>query len=155
MADEITVRVEGDEEAQRRLERLTLLLTDLRSFWPMLVPVVRSWFRRQFESEGAFGGHPWAPLSPVYAAYKARVRPGKGILVFTGDLKRAASNAVRTATPTTLTLTIDDPKVSYHQEGTTRMPARPLVFSDPLPTVARAELDEVADRYVRDLASRV
>jgi hypothetical protein len=78
--------------------------------------------------------------------------PGKGILVATGDMKRAASAPRACVTPTSLTLTIDDPKLQYHQDGTDRMPARPLVFGDPLPPEARAELDRsprVRDRPAR------
>jgi hypothetical protein len=151
---ETHIRVD-DHGGEDRIRRLAVFLSDLRPFWPLLVPTVTGWWRRQFDTEGEFGGARWAPLSPGYAARKAIVHPGTGILVATGAMKRAASSPRRTATPTSLTLTIDDPKAEYHQDGTARMPARPLVFGDPLPTGARAELDRIAEEYVTDLLRRV
>jgi phage gpG-like protein len=44
--------------------------------------------RRIFASEGAEGAQGrWPPLSPKYKAYKRRVKPGRKILVFSGDMK--------------------------------------------------------------------
>jgi hypothetical protein len=153
-----------DHGSQERIQRLAVFLTDLRSFWPLVVPLATGWWRRQFESEGEFGGQRWAALSPDYAAWKETHFPGKGILQRTGDLKRAASAPARAVTPTSMTLTIEDDKLAYHQEGTVygplragqgRLPARPLVFGEPLPAEAQAELDLVAEGYVTDLLGRV
>jgi hypothetical protein len=64
----------------------------------------------------------------AYAAEKARTHPGRTILIREGNLRRAASEPRREATPRTLTLWIDDENVAgYHQDGTDRMPARPLI----------------------------
>jgi hypothetical protein len=144
-----------DHGSQERIQRLAVFLTDLRSFWPLVVPLATGWWRRQFESEGEFGGQRWAPLSPDYAAWKETHYPGKGILQRTGDMKRAASAPARAVTPTSLTLTIEDDKLQYHQDGTDRMPKRPLVFGEPLPAEAHAELELVAESYVTDLLGRV
>lgn len=155
MSDGWNLHIFGDRDAERRIEQLALFLTDLRPFWPEVARLARSWWKRQFDTQGTFGGHPWAALSPTYAQWKARVYPGKPILQATGAMKRAASNPSRAATPTSLTLTIEDAKVGYHQEGGGRLPARPLVFGDPLPAAARAELQQAADAYVRDLLNRL
>lgn len=138
-----------------QLQKLAVFLTDLRAFWPRVVPLVTGWWRRQFETEGSFAGHAWSPLSPDYAARKASLYPGKGILQATGALRGAASRPARAQTPTSLTLSIDDPKLGYHQAGTPRMPARPLVFGEPLPAAATAELQVVAEEYVTDLLRRI
>lgn len=148
------VDVEGDEEARRKVAQLLLLVSDLRGFWPLVVPLFTSWMARQFSSEGAFGGQSWAPLSPAYAAYKAQAHPGKTILIAEGDLRQAASRPDRQASPRQLTLTITDPKVGYHQEGTTKMPARPLLF-DRLPAQAQAELNAAAETYVTGIVRRL
>lgn len=154
MTDDASVRVDFHGTPEQ-LQRLAVFLSDLRSFWPLLVPAVTGWWRHQFETEGQFAGHAWQPLTPAYAAAKARTHPGRGILVATGALKRAASAPRRAQTATSLTLAIDDPKLPFHQEGTTKMPARPLIFGDPLPAAARAELDTIAHAYVTDLLKRL
>lgn len=141
-----------------QIRKLAVFLTDLRSFWPLLVPVVTGWWRQQFETEGGFGGERWAPLSSAYAIEKERQYPGRGILVRTGAMRQAASRPRRSVTATSLTLTIDDAKVEYHQQEdgqTGRLPRRPLVFGDPLPATARVELDAVAERYITDLLKRL
>lgn len=115
--------------------------------------------RRQFETEGSFGGSPWPALSSAYAARKASLGLRHEILQATGQLKQAASRPTRFATPLSLTLVIDDsgekhgPVLQFHQEGD-GVPKRPLVFGDPLPIAAHAELELAADRYVRDLFAR-
>jgi hypothetical protein len=151
----LRILVRGEDEADRQLRQFELLVSDLRPFWPMVVPLFIGWMREQFQTEGAFGGRPWERLSPEYSLFKERVRPGKGILQFDGDLRRAASQPLRSATPTVLTLTIDDPKAEFHQEGTDRMPARPLVFGSPLPMRAELELAHAADTYVGDFLHRL
>jgi hypothetical protein len=155
MADRWTVTIHGAEPLERRIRQFELLLSDLRPFWPMVVPMVTGWWRKQFDTEGAFAGRPWHPLTQQYSLFKQRIRPGRKILYFDGDLLRAASKPERRATARTLTLSIEDPKIEYLQEGTGRMVARPLVFGDPLPFAARAELDQAAERYVGDFLRRL
>lgn len=142
------------QAAERELRIISAGLADLRLFWPMVVPVVTGWWRRQFDTQGTFGGSPWAPLSPSYSLWKAARRPGKPILQFDGDMKRAASRPHRSQSPSSLTLSIDDPKLQYHQDGAGSLPKRELVFGDPLPALAGMELDAVAERYTRDLLGR-
>lgn len=152
MANDVRV---DDFGTEADLKKLALFLTDLRSLWPLIVPLATRWWAEMFKSEGAFAGAAWSPLSPDYAARKAIDFPGKPILQRTGALKQAASRPSRFVTPTTLTLSIESDYLPHLQEGTSRMPARPLVFAEPLPTEARAELDAVAELYVRDLLNRI
>jgi hypothetical protein len=145
-----------DADARKYLDRVAAMLVDLRPFFPKIVPVFISWMRYQFESEGAYAwGHPWAPLSPGYAAWKAVHYPARGILYAEGDLRMAASQPKRTVTPRTLTLTINDPKLQYHETGTPNMPARPLLFGDPLPGAARADLEQAAEEFIDDWMGRI
>jgi hypothetical protein len=148
------VHVTGDEAYRRKLAQLELFLEDLRTFWPLLVPVVGGWMSAQFETEGDWGGQAWAPLSPAYAAEKSQTHPGKSILIRDGNLRRAASQMRREATPRTLTMWIDDPTVAYHQDGTDDMPARPLIPS-PLPVSARVDVEVAAQEYVSTLVRRL
>lgn len=153
------IHIHGDHEADDQIKRAALFLSDLRPFWPLVVPLVTSWWRRQFESEGSFGGSPWPALAAATVERKQSLGLRHEILQATGQAKRAASQPERFATPTSLTLAIDDSGpahgnvLQYHQEGD-GVPKRPLVFGDPLPVAAHAELNAAADRYVRDLFGR-
>lgn len=148
------IEVEGLTEAERAAARLAVLLSDFRPWWPLLIPLFVGWMRQQFDSEGAFASGHWAPLSPNYAAYKAQHYPGRGILIAEGDLRRAASNPTRVMLPLELTLTIEDPKVAFHQEGTANMPARPLLWTTFEPPQVAAELAGWADIVAEDALRR-
>lgn len=178
MADEITL--EGADEYDAKLAKLTELIADLRPFWPLVVPLFIGWIGKQFESEGEFFGQHWAPLTPAYAAWKTENYPGKGILSAEGDLRRAATTPERTVTPQTLVLRIKpyekterstrttasgarsrarvgtgkemDP--DWFQSGTGRMPARPLL-ADALPPEADAQLRETAEIYIHENALKL
>ncbi|HLE98976.1 MAG TPA: hypothetical protein VI540_03690 [Gaiellaceae bacterium] len=150
---DIRIRVDSDD-ADRDLARLALFLTDLRSFWPKVVPLFVGWMRQQFETEGSFGSGGWAPLAFSTVDRKARLGLRPQILQATGAMKQAASRPSRRATAKSLTLQIDDPKLQHHQSGTASMPARPLIF-ERLPLQAEHELGEAAEDYVRDLLRRL
>lgn len=150
----VSIRLTGDEALDRKLDQLQLFLNDLRPFWPMLVPVFIGWMGAQFQTEGGWGGAAWAPLSPQYAVWKAMHHPGRTILIRDGDMRRAASEPRRTATPRTFTLWIDDPKAPIHQEGNSRLPARPLI-PDRLPMSARRDVEHAATQYVSTIIRRL
>ncbi len=148
---DFSIDMEGLDDYERRLTSFVIQMLDLRPFWPKLVPLFIGWMGKQFETEGAFGGAKWAELSPAYAARKSVLYPGKGILYAEGAMRGAASNPAREVTSGSLTLTITDPKAGYHQTGTTRMPARPLIF-ETVPASAEAEIDRAAEDYVEGVA---
>jgi hypothetical protein len=161
MAERWAVEFE-DAELRRDLERVILLLNDLRPFWALVVPVFNSWMKRQFEGEGAFFGDPWEPLTPEYAAWKSIHYPGKSILSAEGDLRRAATSAKRRTTPHTLILEIEPYtkegetlEPSWFEDGTARMSRRPLLGFDVLPGEARGELDALAASYVGEMIRRL
>jgi hypothetical protein len=153
---DVTGYAQSLSQADLALARFGALMANLMPFWPKLVPLFISWMREQFETEGAFAGDPWEQLSEPYATQKARLNPGKGILVASGDLRGAASRPERFPTPRTLTLRVNEagyehhgPILEYLQKGTTNMPARPLLF-ETLPLPAQAELQVAAEEYVRE-----
>lgn len=149
----VRIRTTGFDDLDKRLRGFAATMVDLRPFWPVVVPVFIRWMREQFQTEGAWGGQKWASLSPDYAAAKAVLYPGRGILIAEGDMRRAASSPSRTATPSSLTLEISDPKIEFHQDGTPNMPARPVVPFI-LPAEAIREVQSLADAYVAESLSR-
>ena len=85
---------------------------------------------RQFNARGTAETGKWSPLSRDYGRWKATVRPGRPLLVFDGDLKREMTvrgHGVDVVTPTSMTVGTDLSYARYHQQGTTRMPARRLI----------------------------
>lgn len=84
---------------------------------------------RQFKGQGSpeVGGA-WSPLSPRYAAWKAKKRPGAQILVFDGKLKNEMTTkaGVFEVWSSGFTVGTDLFYARYHQNGTPNMPARPL-----------------------------
>lgn len=155
------VVVTGLSDVERRLVKLAQGITNLRRFWPRVARLHRQWMIEQFATEGGFGGDAWEQLSDAYAAWKSEKYPNKGILQATGDLRRAALAPKRIATPKTLTLLVQEdgrhhePVIDYHQEGTPRMPARPLLFGDPMPSTPRIQLDTLAEEYAQELVVKL
>lgn len=153
------IEIDGAAELEKRLAMFEATIRDLRSFWPSVVPLFIKWMRQQFETEGAFMGTPWAPLTARYAAWKGVHYPGKGLLYAEGDLRRGASLPQRDAGPTHLTLSIGWPKAGenldpdWHQSGTSKMVARPLL-AEHLPPEAQDDLERAATDYVTDNARR-
>jgi phage gpG-like protein len=85
---------------------------------------------RQFDEQGSVETGKWSPLSPPYGRWKARVRPGRPILVFDGDLRREMTTpgkGVYQVWRSGMTVGSDLPYAQYHQNGTPGMPARPLI----------------------------
>lgn len=117
--------------------------------------------RLQFESEGAFWGvgSRWTPLAASTLSRKHALGLRLQILQATGQARQAASRPERTATASSLTLTIDDagehhgPVLQYHQTGGPRLPKRPVV-GDRLPPLAEMELNREAEGYVSDFLGR-
>lgn len=86
--------------------------------------------KRQFDEEGSVETGKWSPLSPPYARWKARVRPGRPVLVFDGMLRRdmtLTSQGVYDVWGKGMRVGTDLPYAKYHQNGTPGMPARPLI----------------------------
>lgn len=85
---------------------------------------------RQFDEQGSVETGKWSPLSPPYGRWKARVRPGRPILVFDGDLRREMTvpgQGVYKVWRSGMTVGTDIDYAIHHQNGTISMPARPLI----------------------------
>jgi phage gpG-like protein len=67
-------------------------------------------------------GRAWKPLAPATVRKRGSARP---ILIHTGAMIGTAT--VRPAGKSGLTITVAIPYSGYHQTGTSRMPARPVV----------------------------
>jgi phage gpG-like protein len=115
------------------LERWQHNLGDARpAFEAMAQYQVKTVNARQFREEGSVETGKWSPLSPLYGRWKARVRPGRKLLVFDGDLKRSMTvpgKGIYIVRSNSMTVGTSVPYAIYHQKGTPTMPARPLIGS--------------------------
>jgi hypothetical protein len=115
-----------------------------------------AWLRRRFDRLSRGGGE-WPPLAPSTLRRKlasgrttissgrrvnnrARTAAAGRILVETGALRESlefsGKNHVRMSIPNGIRTGSKDPKIAYHQFGTSRIPAR-TVYVPPTPEVAR------------------
>lgn len=130
----------GNETGEQTLERLAVAFeradAEMADFgkhiFPELIPVLEAAVGRQFDGEGGgpnAGG--WPQLTEAYAAWKEGRYPGQPILVATGDLREAltvdgSAHALRDYSSTQFNFGTEGlPYASFHQLGTSRMPARP------------------------------
>ncbi len=128
--------VAGDVLLDRAFTRLAI---DVADFTPALSSsgdILYSEIAHQFESEGEPS---WAPLSPRYAARKARRFPGKPILQATGAMMESlttnsAIGSVYELTPVSLTVGSDLrvgkwclPLIHYSGAPRANIPARPMI----------------------------
>lgn len=118
---------------RRRIAGMRERALDLTPAWD----IVANWFaeqeRVQFATEGARWGQPWAPLKPATIAEKQRRGYPLSILVRTGELERSLSIrslSIERLYPQRMTLGTRVPYAHFHQDGTSRMPARNLLDAD-------------------------
>lgn len=115
-------------------------------------------FRRQFNTEGREGGHPWPQLKASTIAARAKRGRGRGGIL--QDVRRMWGAYVKEGRGPEAILVIEKmryergvsvPYARFHQSGTKRMPRRPVVPD----TVPRKYLEGWARLVARHLESSV
>jgi hypothetical protein len=76
----VTFTMLGEVVLARELSRFGDSVRDFRPVWSEIKADFHRIEAEQFDSQGARSGNPWAPLSPNYAAWKAKVAPGQPTL---------------------------------------------------------------------------
>ncbi|HLZ20725.1 MAG TPA: phage virion morphogenesis protein [Ktedonobacterales bacterium] len=133
----ITITVDGVEIVSRRLATWGARIDDLSLAWEQIGEDLLADFRQNFDYEGDLldkQDDGWAALAD--ATVLDRTRRGFGgehpILVRAGDLQasvtaRGAPGNVFDVRADSLSVGSEDARAGYHQWGTSRMPARPIV----------------------------
>lgn len=104
-----------------------------------VVKAINGAFRRHsaalFKTEGADGGTRWPALSAAYKKRKAKLRPGRKILVFDGELRRAMTMVNHPETIATwypgpkgivVKLGTQNAKAAWHGDTTQHNPVLPV-----------------------------
>lgn len=150
MAGDVKVTVEGADAIDARLTAYGTMLRDFAPFLRLELAQLRAGTKQRFDTQGGDVGG-WKPLSPAYAAWKARRYPGMPILVATGELRHSLVDeggfgAIEEVSSMGLTYGTQVPYARYHQFGTGRMPARPVLAMD---EAARQGMGERLTMYMK------
>ena len=114
-------------------KRLKSLISKAKDFSAVYKEIAKSFYQfqeRQFRSGGAeIGG--WKPLAKSTLRQKFRLGYPPDILVRTGRLMRSlaskTTDTIEEITSRDLRIGTGIPYAIYHQKGTKKMPARPLI----------------------------
>lgn len=122
-----TITVQGKEGLFVGFQKINDRFQDFRPTLEKLGDETFKIIRKRFDAEGPG----WAPLSPAYAAEKARRFPGKPILRRQDDLYNSFVKGGRSNVNRVSKLEGEfgssDFKAPLHQEGKGRLPARPIL----------------------------
>jgi phage gpG-like protein len=130
-----TVIVEVDiniKNAKEMMDRISKNARDMRPVWKYAKRELEVAFTTNFLSGGSLVPGGWAPLDRGYAAWKAVHFPGARKLVIDGRLFKSVADldspAVNKITPLSAEFGTDVEYAKFHQYGTTKMPARKIIF---------------------------
>lgn len=152
----LRMEVAGEAIVSRAIGRFAGVTSDLRPAWRDIADDFLKVEERQFESAGAQGtGGAWQPLSPAYAAWKARNYPGMPIMQRSQRLFRSLSerNAdhIEESRPDELVLGTRVPYAGYHQVGAGALPQRRVIA---LNDTIRRRWMKFIQRYLVEEAKR-
>lgn len=137
----------GDTQVDRTLAALGDRVSDASEAWEAITDRFVAGQRRQFDTQGAAGGARWAPLSPAYAAQKARTHPGQPILQRDGDLVASLTRrplGVEHITATSMVIGSDVEHGRYHQLGDGVPRRRPVELTE----VTRRDWVKLLQRFI-------
>jgi len=87
---DISIGLEGAEEFKRKLG---ITISEMQNLQPIFDGPIKEYLaeqmRKQFASEGSYGGAPWKATSPAYTRMKLRKYGHKRILELSGAMKRS------------------------------------------------------------------
>lgn len=137
----------GDEQLNRTLVRFSEHAHDARPAWRAIRRDFIALEKAQFRSQGQAGSGGWRPLSPDYAAWKARHYPGKTILRRTDELFRSLTvgPAVNVVERQFMIIGSDVDYGAYHQAGGPNLPQRRPIE---LPEFTRTRWVKILQRYL-------
>lgn len=125
-----TLNVVNAKKLDLAFSGLIANIRDWRTLWPQVINQIVKIEEKQFSTMGALGEHgEWAPLTPDYAAAKARQYGGKPILQASERLRDSlvghTGDTIEELGPLKMRFGSSVEYALYHQTGTRRgLPAR-------------------------------
>lgn len=137
-----------DKQARLGMKRRFERAQDFRSIFRWARNELQRANQANFGSQGAASGKPWLPLDSGYARWKLTHAGPAPILVFSGRLRRSLTSlrgSPNEIDKKSAVFGTDVPYAGFHQTGTSKMPARKIVFVPPLfaNTMARKAADHI------------
>lgn len=127
----LTLDVMGDEQISRGFSRFADDVRDLREPFREIVKQFHGIELKQFESEGGYGSGGWRPLAPSTAEQKRREGFPDRILTRTRLLVESLTGqnpwSIAEIRPLEMRVGSRLECARFHQKGTGRMPARPVI----------------------------
>jgi phage gpG-like protein len=135
----------------RQTTEFQATLLDLEPLWELVKPIAAGVESDQFGTQGEGA---WPPLAEATLARKAAGGWPEDPLIRTGDLKASLTDPGRAADagPRHMIYGTDVDYAIFHQEGTSRMPARQLI-PDPYRVEDRRRIEAAMVTYI-NAASR-
>jgi len=137
----VSITITGTREVRAKIKKLGSSIYDLKSSMSVIGRQAADYYANQgMLSQGGVFGSGWKPLSARYAARKAKLYPGRPILVATGTMKDSFNYS---ATSTSVLVGNTAPQFKYHQssEPRTKIPRRPMLgVNDQIKRMVREEL---------------
>lgn len=125
----ITIKIDGLDEMKDNLENIDKRMKDLRPVWQKANASLKSYLISNFTAQGLPSGG-WKPLDPEYGSWKVANYPGAPMLVKTGGLfSRIAQGPDLDGGRRGATFSFGGEIAKFHQYGTTKMPARKIIFA--------------------------
>lgn len=147
MGFRLTFDFYGDVQIDRTLARVGANVEDATEAWEQIADRFARFESRQFASEGRAGSGGWAPLSPRYAAWKAKRFPGQPIMVATGELRASLTErpfGVEAIRPQSMAIGSGVDYGAFHQKGD-GVPQRRVVE---LPESERREWVKILQQHI-------
>lgn len=129
MTASISIRGDGFDALQLLLERFAENVSNPQPMFNAMADQFALSQRQNLGSGGGYYGY-FQPLVPGYAAWKDAAYPGAPILTRTGELRESLTSrpfGVEHIDDRRMVLGTQIEYARYHQEGTSRMPKRPLI----------------------------
>lgn len=121
--------IDGDQQVMRGFSRFADGVQDFSEPFKEILEDFQEIEKKQFDTEGQYGGEKWKPLEETTIKDKERHGYPFDILVRTGDLRDAMTGGSGSRSEVTReSLTVYMPWYGlFHQRGTKKMARRPVV----------------------------
>lgn len=123
----VTIRGNGINNVKGKIKIIAKRAANPEPCFVIIGSYLSAYNRKQFASNGAYGGKVWKPLKPDYFQWKMRNAVGKTTLVRTGKLKASYTSRpmkIERIGKTVARYGTDVKYAHFHQTGTRHMPSR-------------------------------